>query len=105
MSVYTYILEGKYDSGLKWPFVGDVNIKLLNQVKDKNHHTCNASPVTDTKTHGLIFQQPYFIAHSALGLDRTKNTQYLKNDTLYIRISVEVPDQEPWLQCGINNCV
>ena len=44
-----------------------------------------------------------FIPHSALGHDPVKNTQYLKDDTLYFRVFVEVVDHKPWLQCAIAN--
>ena len=27
-----------------------------------------------------------------------KNTQYLKDDTLYVGVSVEVSDHKPWLE-------
>ena len=37
--------------------------------------------------------------HSALGYDAKKNTQYLKDDTLYFRVSVAVADHKPWLEC------
>ena len=40
----------------------------------------------------------HFIPHSALAHDPVKNTQYLKDDTLYFRVSVEVAEQKPWLR-------
>ena len=38
VSVFVYILEGRNDSKLKWPFIGSVKIELLNQLEDDNHH-------------------------------------------------------------------
>ena len=39
VSVYTLILEGKHDARLiKWPFIGEVNLTLLNQLEDESHH-------------------------------------------------------------------
>ena len=39
VSVYTCLMQGEYDSHLKWPFRGTVTIQLVNQLKDKKHHT------------------------------------------------------------------
>ena len=46
----------------------------------------------------------HLIPHSQLGRDPVKNTQYLKDDTLYFRVSVDIPDYKPWLhvQCTTN---
>ena len=32
-------LSGKYDSVLKWPFVGSVSFTLMNQLEDDNHYS------------------------------------------------------------------
>ena len=39
-----------------------------------------------------------FIRHYALGSDLVKNTQYLKEDELYFKVSVEVSNHKPWLE-------
>ena len=44
--VSALILEGAYDTTLKWPFKGTVNIELLNQLEDKNHIMCTCH-ITD----------------------------------------------------------
>ena len=99
LSVFTAITEGKYDAGLKWPFVGKVTITLLNQLEDKNHHTDIASfTAADKRTRTDAWGKPQFIPHSALAHDPVKNTQYLKDDTLYFRVLVEVDNHKPWLQ-------
>ncbi len=51
----------------------------------------------DNTTVGDSWGDPMFIPHSALGHDPVKNTQYLKDDTIYFRVKVE--DNKPWLQC------
>ena len=107
VSVSFPILEGKYDTELYWPFVGDVEIILLNQLQDKNHYkqkvcfTVSADKHARKTSHGSgVGGITKFIRHSAL--DPEKNTQYLKDDTLYFRVSVEVAQHKPWLQCGID---
>ena len=44
-----------------------------------------------------------FTSHSKLMLNPAKNTQYLKNDTLYFRVSADVPDHKCWLECTVNH--
>ena len=101
VSVFIPILQGKYDTELSWPFVGEVTFTLLNQLEDNNHETgiVTMDLARDTivgKSWGLS----KFIPHSELAHDPVKNTQYLKDDTLYFRVSVEVSDHKPWLECA-----
>ena len=37
LSVYVYLMQGECDDQLKWPFCGDITIKLVNQEDDKDH--------------------------------------------------------------------
>jgi hypothetical protein len=67
-------------------FVGDVTITLLNQLEDNNHYTKTIN-LPATNPHDNL-GYPGFIAHSELAHDPLKNTQYLKDDTLYFRVSV-----------------
>ena len=97
VSVYAESLKGKYDAKLKWPFVGKITFALLNQLEDKNHHQKTAV-VGEESNVNISYGYSKFIPHSELGYDPVKNTQYLKDDTLYFRMSVEVPDSKPWLE-------
>ena len=85
------MLEGEYDAKLKWPFVGEITFTLLNQLADKNH--CTADMVLGAcytqYMFGALGGVPKFIPHSALPCNHLKNSQYLKDDTLYFRVSVE----------------
>ena len=104
VSVFAAVLKGKYDTELRWPFVGAVSLTLLNQLKDDNHETKiltfdladNARPTGLGKIWGFGL----FTPHSKLAHNPVKNTQYLKDDTLYFRVSVNVADQKPWLECS-----
>ncbi len=93
ISVYAYIVKGLYDAELSWPFIGDVTFDLLNQFQDVNHHSEVVHFTLDKKVKNG-WGYPKFISHSDLNM-----FQYLKDDTLYFRISVEVPGHKPWLQC------
>ena len=67
MSLFVSILEGEYDAELKWPFVGEVTVTLLNQLQDVNHHTkvIRFNAINDRHA-GESWGFPTFIAHSAL---------------------------------------
>ena len=95
ISVYLYLMSGEHDDQLKWPFRGDVTIQLLNQRKDEGHWEMTLSiddEVDDAYTSRVVGQdrancaQGYnqFISHTEL---RTKDKEYLKNDSLKFRIS------------------
>ena len=103
MSVYACLLKGENDDKLSWPFVGEVTITLLNQLEDKNHFskTLNVTVEQPVGGNGNCCGFIEFIPHSELGYNQEKNTQYLKDDTLYFRISVKVASHKPWLECGV----
>ena len=92
VSVFACILKGEHDAGLKWPFVGKVTVTLLNQHWDMNHHSMvipfNA---TDNRKVSDALGFPTYIAHSL-------SLQYLQDDALYFRVSVEETDYKPWLE-------
>ena len=100
VSVYVHILEGRNDSKLKWPFIGSVEIELLNQLKDDSHYIQTVPfEKQDNVQVGNGWGYPQFIPHSELSHNPSNNTQYLKDNTLYFRVSVKVPDHKPWLEC------
>lgn len=100
VAITALLLEGIRDDRLKWPFTGTLTFVLLNQLEDRNHHTMTSSPtVADNVLVGDDWGAFKFIPHSNLAHDPVKNTQYLKEDTLYFRVSVEETDHKPWLQC------
>ena len=98
VSVYASIKEGVYDSELKWPLVGNVKFTLLNQLQDTNHYSWKMElTAIDESQVGSEWGSPHFISHSELVYDPDKNTQYLKDDTLYFKMSVKVADYNSWL--------
>ena len=54
ISVFAYLMKGKYDDNLPWPFTGEVTITLLNQLEDENHHTDMISFPPDSDTSGRV---------------------------------------------------
>ena len=66
-SVYTNLLEGRYDDQLPWPFQGTVTYKLLNQLADDRHHIIvNIFRANTDMCVGRILGCPQFFPHSSL---------------------------------------
>ena len=108
ISVYAMVLDGEYDDDITWPFQGNINFGLLNQLENKNHFIRKVLPGRPgNEDHYDKYMRRgggglgigTFIRHSQLGHNPDKNTQYLKDDTLYFRVSADIPDHKPWLQC------
>jgi TNF receptor-associated factor 4 len=96
MSVGITVLKGKYDGLLKWPFVGNVSLTILNQLQDEDHLNVI---ISFSDLHAGESKGCFGISHAALSYDPDEGTQYLKDDTLYFRISVDMDDHKPWLEC------
>ena len=101
-------MSGEYDDILEWPFQGEVTVELLNHLKDKNHKevVMRFEEGTSLKCRQRVIGEQYgpgwgyrqVISHFELSLDRFLNRQYLKDDTLYFRVSVTVTSKtKPWL--------
>ena len=108
VSCYVCLMAGEYDDTLEWPFKGEVTVELLNQLEDKNHmkSTLKFNESTSLeprqrvvgKQYGLGWGYSKFISHSELSLNSFLNRQYLKDDTLYFRVSITVTSKtKPWL--------
>ena len=101
------LMPGEHDDILDWPFQGEVTVELLNQLEDKNHckqvicfndNTFDECKKRKKKEDTNGWGAPQFISHTDLGLNSSTNTQYLMNDTLYFRVSVNVHSKtKPWL--------
>ena len=97
VSICTYLMCGPFDDYLKWPFRCEITIQLVNQVGDHGHVEYTipyddsipdeaAGRVTGSEraTNALCFSQ--FLSHSHLGYNAARNTQYLKNNYLIVRV-------------------
>jgi TNF receptor-associated factor 4 len=100
-------MSGEYDDILEWPFHGEVTIELLNQLEDENHHkdVVLFDKSTPHQSKSQVFGKEraengwgitQFISYSQL--HNYNSCQYLKDDTLYFRVSVKVTSNaKPWL--------
>ena len=82
----THVSVGAHFSWLHWAFTAIVTIELLNQLEDKTHHS-KTDRVADVDRD--LIEHPRFISHSDLNYNEAKNCQYLKDDCLCFRFTVE----------------
>ena len=92
--------------------VGTVTIELLNQLEDKSHHKKSVTfqagrdcsqRVLDEEV-GFGWGKAKFISRASLNYQQDKNCQYLKDETLLFRISVQLSNNTlyvPWMECTI----
>ena len=89
LSVGMCLMRGEFDDQLKWPFRGEVTIKLVNQEEDKDHVTCVVSyaeasdrvcqrVTVGNRSKGKGFCD--FLPHTEL------QPKYLKNDCIKLCI-------------------
>ncbi len=107
VSVYASLMKGDNDDSLSWPFTWTVTIELLNQLEDKNHYKERLTfPADNVASQRVVngeraqkgYGHPKLISHANLDYNAYENTQYLKDDTLVFRVSVQVPYHKPWLE-------
>ena len=107
ISVYAHLMKGENDNHLPWPFTGHVTIELLNQLDDENHSCMHvmfppdgiaSRQVVNEEISSNALGHPRYVSHSDLGYNPAKNCQYLMDDCLYFRISVDAKSSsKPWL--------
>ena len=98
LCVFSYLLRGEYDAGLKWPFRGTVVIQLLNQLADENHYDYvfdysqasndQSQRVTSGERSNWKAPSTPYLPQTALEYNSSKKCQYLKNDCLKFKIVV-----------------
>ena len=114
VSVYLCLMKGENDDTLTWPIRYKCTITLLNQLKDDGHYSMSwtysldVADITNSRVlsgeRGLGRGYLQFIPHDQLGLQEAKQCQYLKDDSLYFRVQVEVlPACKPWLMVTVPN--
>ena len=88
VTVYVSSVKGDHDAVLKAPVKFTITLQLLNQHRDKDHHTRDIQcDVINMKGVCYIGGDYTFIPHTALEWNCDKQTQYLKDDCLRFRIT------------------
>ena len=98
LSILFSVLPGKFDEDLSWPFEGELNISILNQIENANHHSveidfCLFPPEQFARVYDEVYPVDQvmgwgilqFIKHEKL---YSQDPCYLANDTLYFRVSL-----------------
>ncbi|XP_072126241.1 TNF receptor-associated factor 3-like isoform X3 [Mobula birostris] len=96
LSVFFVVMRGEYDSLLPWPFRQKVTLTLLDQGLGKGHVSDTFKPDPNSSSFGrpqgemnVASGCPLFVAQTVL---ENKNRQYIKDDTIFIKITVDVSD-------------
>ena len=82
ITAWLYSMEGGYDDKLSCT----AHLQLLNQRGDHGHVVATLNCTGVAKGSGYKEFAQKFIAHSELGYDAVKDTQYLKDDCLHFRL-------------------
>ena len=105
LSVFINLMPGANDDQLQFPLTGTFSVSLLNQLKDEDHFTRSIN--FDCSVREVYRNRKYvqddcswgwyeFISNSFLGFHQ--NTQFLKDDILYFKVSVIITsDSKNWL--------
>ena len=95
VSMFVCLMKGANDESLKWPFKGDITIRLLNWKDDKQHveKIIQFNESKDIKCRSRVIEGEiplalgcHLISHDNLHFDKENNRAYLRNDTLCIEI-------------------
>ena len=97
ISVFCYLMRGKFDDRLRWPFQGHITVQLINHLEDKEHYTATLdfSNADSDLANRVVTRERApngkgtikFLPHSELGHDSAKNRQFLKDDCLCFRVN------------------
>ena len=104
-------LHGQSDTSVQSPFSTSSEMTVINlqqlivlqmrQMREmKQIDEYNSRVLRDERGGGWGY--PRFILHDQLGLEEDEECQYLKDDSLYFRVQVEVlPACKPWLMVTV----
>ena len=97
ISVSAYLMRGRFDKQLQWPFERAISIRLLNQLEDNDHHETTfhfmaakdpsiIQRVVNDEKASKGWGEPKFLSHSDLR-KVSKTCRYLKNDCLCFQVT------------------
>jgi len=92
-------LQGEYDDLLQWPFIARVTLTLLDQSPVRRHHSEAFRPDPQSSSFqkpetltNVASGSPRFIAHKELQEGGQDGQIYVKNETVYFRVVVDMND-------------
>ena len=102
VSICIKLMRGDYDDQLKWPFQGEITVQILNWVCDQRHATRVIDFNSDAKRYGACGRVLNgcmgdraakgwgilpFLPHAYLPFNKDRNTEFMKNNRLCIRVA------------------
>ena len=99
LSVSIELLDGKRENESERLVKGIVLIVLLNQLSDSFHFR-EMFRLKNAEV-GQVLGIPCFISHADLCSDSSGEVQFLLEDTLYFRVTVQSSRPKEWLDCGV----
>lgn len=92
LSVYVRMVDVTYASRLQWPFKGNVKVELLNQLANRGKtvdkkHVKFIDSRSVASNGGWLCED--FVLHSELNFNPMRKTQYLMEDVLMFRVTVQ----------------
>lgn len=100
ISVGVFLMKGENDKNLSWPVKGTLHVQLLNQAGDNDHvdatfqfgsNTSYSQQVTNGNRSFSACYCDRLISHNQLGYNDRRNTQYLKDDSVFFLVVSFMP--------------
>ena len=102
VSICVKLMRGEFDDQLKWPFQGKITVQILNWICDQRHATRVIDFNVDARRYGACGRVPVgcvgdrapkgwgilpFLPHSYLPYNRERQTEFIRNDSVCIRVA------------------
>ena len=103
VSICVKLMRGEFDDQLKWPFQGKITVQILNWICDQRHATRvmismlmpgDMEPVGVCVPVGCVGDRALkgwgilpFLPHSYLPYNRERQTEFIRNDSVCIRVA------------------
>jgi len=105
ISLVIEMVEGKYDKYLPWPMRGSIDVELLNVIDDSTHWIKRFTDVVgfrvgrSFRVDSPVVECEWFTSCKYLKFFPRKKTQYLEDNKLRFRVSVNIDCvvHRPWL--------
>lgn len=95
--LHVHLMKGDNDNSLPWPFTGTVSVKLLDQLKDRNHHSRTvrfgaqdvaSQRVVTGRDRAMKGKGGTFLSSEALHAQFDGQYIYIEEQTLLFRVRV-----------------
>ena len=97
ISVYLYILRGKYDAALPWPLRKTVTFTLIDQQENRMHRQNYVKTLSCGGGSDEVFTLPVSFSNSGYGFptfisqEELRRRSYIVDDTLFLQVQTSPP--------------